>query len=213
MTKLTEAMELLRRSEANLADAKRIAHLGSWIWDTQTNAIQWSDEHYRIWGMEPQECAMTADLGMSFIHRDDLPSVRAAIDLAIASHQSYQCRLRVVRKDGTVRIVHSEGQAVYDDAGKPVKLFGTAQDITDRQLAEDKVHQLNAELEQRVEARTAALQEGEERFRQFAENTKDVFWMSSVNGDQILYINSRYEQVWGRSRQALQRSPRLDKRD
>jgi PAS domain S-box-containing protein len=78
-------------------------------------------------------------------------------------------------------------------------MFGTAQDITERQVAEDKVHQLNAELEQRVEARTAALKDSEERFRQLAENTKDVFWMSSVSGDRILYISPRYEEVWGRS--------------
>ncbi len=90
MTRQNEAMDELRKSEANLADAQRIAHLGSWNWDLETNAIQWSDEHYRIWGMEPQECPMTADFGMSFVHPADLPSLKATIEQAIRNRQPYQ---------------------------------------------------------------------------------------------------------------------------
>ncbi len=199
ITKQKQALAQLRKSQATLADAQRIAHVGSWNWDLQTDEIQWSDEHFRIWGLKPQECTITAEIALSFIHPEDLPRLKGRVEQAIQDHQPYQCRVRVLRKDGTVRIVQSEGQAVYDASGKPIYVIGTAQDVTLSQLAEDKIQQLNCDLERRVEERTAALRESEERFRQFAETTSDVFWMMSIKGDHLLYVSPSYEKIWGRS--------------
>ncbi|MDB5289660.1 MAG: sensor hybrid histidine kinase [Phycisphaerales bacterium] len=142
--KLTE--ENLRRSETLLAEAQELAHVGSWNWDMVTDLLTWSDEHYRICGLERQAGPMTLERGTGVIHPDDLPRVRRQLDEALRDRKPYECSSRLLRTDGSLRIVHSRGQAVYDQAGKAVRMFGTLQDITERVRGEEQANKLKDEF-------------------------------------------------------------------
>ena len=129
--------EALRRSEEMLAEAQQIAHIGSWSWDLESNEITWSDEHYRIVGLRPQEVPMTAERAASYIHSEDRATAWESVRRAIRERQPYEWCLRMVREDGTVIIAQSRGRTVYDEAGKAVWMFGTIQDVTERIRVEE----------------------------------------------------------------------------
>ena len=92
--------EALRRSEEMLAEAQQIAHIGSWSWDLESNEITWSDEHYRIVGLRPQEAPMTAERAASYIHWEDRAIAWESVRRAIRERQPYEWCLRMVREDG-----------------------------------------------------------------------------------------------------------------
>jgi PAS domain S-box-containing protein len=141
----------------SLSEAQELAHVGSWSWDLTTETLAWSDEHYRIVGLRPQQVPMTYDRGGGYIHPDDRPWVEDTVRRAMADGHPYECRCRMRRGDGTVRVVQSRGRAMYDGTGRPVRMFGTIQDVTERARAEEEVRQARDELEERVAARTGEL--------------------------------------------------------
>ncbi len=142
-----EAETKLRKSEASLAEAQRMAHLGSWEWDVVTGKISWSEEVYRIYGYTPGEFVPTVDRLMEIIHPDDRELVRKNIDDALYEYKPYDFEHRIVRPDGTERVVHRRAEVVFDEEGGPRRMIGAIHDITGRRKAEE------------------ALRESEERFR------------------------------------------------
>ena len=137
----------LAQSESQLSEAQQLAHIGSWNWDLATNLLSWSDEHYRIFGLERDGSPMTFERGITVIHPEDLPRVQRTVDEALRERTPYECCLRLLRPDGSIRFVHSRGQAVYDEAGKPVRMYGTVQDVTERRRAEEAREVLAAIVE------------------------------------------------------------------
>ena len=129
----------LLRTEALLADAQKLAHIGSWNLDLTTDTLTWSDEQYRIFGLNPGSAAMTLNRFASLIHPDDRALVQSNCENAIRSGDHYEACYRALREDGTERIVQARGQVVFDDGGNPVRMFGSAQDITDQKLAEESL--------------------------------------------------------------------------
>lgn len=147
ITDRKHADEALRRSESLLAEAQQVAHVGSWSWDVAGDRLTWSDEHFRIFGMRPQECAVTYELGLSFIHPDDRRALEERIQRALlGAGEPYEATLRVLRRDGAVRHVLSRGRAEFDDAGRAVRMFGTLQDVTERHEAETALRESEARL-------------------------------------------------------------------
>jgi PAS domain S-box-containing protein len=125
----------LRESERRLEDAQRLAHVGHWERDVDTDVIAWSDETYRIFGLRPQERTFTSPQFFELVHVDDRQFVvEAATTLRSGGH--YDVEYRVVRPSGEVRHVHSQGDLVRDDSGRPQRIFGIVQDITERKRAE-----------------------------------------------------------------------------
>src|SRR5262249_50939017 len=128
----------LGESECKLEEAQRIAHVGHWERDVDTDAVTWSDETYRIFGLRPQERGFSfAEFGV-LIHPDDRQMVAEAA-AALRGNQRYDVEYRVVRPNGEVRLVHAQGALVTDDAGRPRRRFGTVQDITERKRAEQRL--------------------------------------------------------------------------
>jgi PAS domain S-box-containing protein len=140
------AEEKLRKSEAQLAEAQQLAQLGSWSRELATNVVTWSDEIFRIFGMEPQKVGPTYQAFLERVHPDDRTAVRAVIEDAFKHHRPFSCEYRVTRLDGAVRIIHERGSVVVDDAGKPIRAFGTAQDITERKHAEEELRTSREDL-------------------------------------------------------------------
>lgn len=142
ITERKKAEEAVLRSEASLAEAQRIAHLGSWNWNILTNDLAWSDEVFRIFGSEPQDFFATYDIFLKLIHPDDRERVSAAIDKSVADPSvPYDIEHRIVREDDTERVVHERGEVKFDAQDRPVNMIGTVLDITERKNAEDAFRQ------------------------------------------------------------------------
>lgn len=120
----------LLASEANLAKAQQIAQLGYWDWDVRHNRITRSKEVFNIFGTTPSEQPATFEYFLSLVHPDDRETVKAALQTAIASNTRYSLSHRIIRPDGTTRLIQGEGEITLADDGKPDRMFGTVQDIT-----------------------------------------------------------------------------------
>ncbi|MDH5676386.1 MAG: PAS domain-containing protein [Myxococcales bacterium] len=131
VTAEVEAVNALRKSEERLEEAQRITHIGHWDWDIITNDLYWSREIYRILGREPGDNAARYEDFIETTHADDRERVQAAVAAALAG-RPYSVEHRVVRPDGEERWVHERGQVTFDSTGKPLRMLGTAQDITER---------------------------------------------------------------------------------
>jgi PAS domain S-box-containing protein len=139
ITEAREAAERLRSSEAALNRAQAVAHVGSWVWHVQDDRLEWSDEMYRIFGIEREGFSgELSEIVARCIHPDDRAAVAASNAGVVAEGRPTPLRYRVVRPDGTVRVVWAEaGDLVRDEAGRPLRLSGIVQDITPEVQAEE----------------------------------------------------------------------------
>jgi PAS domain S-box-containing protein len=124
------ALRTLRESERRLEAAQRIAHVGWWERDLVAGRVALSDEACRIFGVEPLDLPEWHGRWLSLIHPEDRSRVAAASDAALGGGPRYDVEYRVVHPDGTVRMVHSQGDVTRDDSGRPLRQFGVMQDIT-----------------------------------------------------------------------------------
>jgi PAS domain S-box-containing protein len=147
VTERKRAEEELRRSEASLAEAQRIAHLGNWDWDLMTDGLIWSDETYRIFGLTPQEFAATYDAFLAVVPPEDRNLVTGAVDAALRKERSFSVEHRVVLPNGELRVVHARGEVTFDPVGKPARIIGTIQDITEHKRAEEARDRAEQEVE------------------------------------------------------------------
>jgi PAS domain S-box-containing protein len=135
-----------------LAEAQRIAGIGSFDVDLATGRVWWSDHHYAIYGLDPARFEPTMDGIMAFIHPDDREAVAHGHSQMIAGAVSEGSQeLRIVRLDGEQRLLRGEARAVRDESGKVTRVVGTAQDITEHRQAERAVAAREAQLRALVE--------------------------------------------------------------
>jgi diguanylate cyclase (GGDEF)-like protein/PAS domain S-box-containing protein len=146
ITERMRAIEALRSRELELAEAQRIAHIGSWVWDNAHNTAHWSDEVYRIFGLDRDQQGGAYTTFMQAVHPDDRERLQAAVDAALAGAE-YDIVHRIIRPDGGERMVHEQGSVVYDTDGHVLRMIGTIQDITDQQALEDSLRRLVAIIE------------------------------------------------------------------
>jgi diguanylate cyclase (GGDEF)-like protein/PAS domain S-box-containing protein len=139
VTERLEAEKALRRSEASLAEAQRIAHVGSWEWDPRTGELSWSDEIFRIYGFEPQQFVPTFERLMEVVHPADREILRQNVDRALNQGEPYDFEHRIVRPDGEVRMVHRQAEVMRDESGEPLRMVGTVHDITERKALEERL--------------------------------------------------------------------------
>jgi PAS domain S-box-containing protein len=135
----------LQESKAKLEEAQRITHVGYWEWDILTGRVNWSDETYRIYGMQPQERPMDIAACQEKIYPEDW---QRGMEEALGRGARFNAECRVIRPTGEVRIAHFQGHVKMDASGRPYNMFGTVQDITDRKRAEDRIREQEAELRQ-----------------------------------------------------------------
>ncbi len=131
--------ESLRQSEARLAEAQRIAHLGNWEWNISTGELHWSDEVYRIFGVLPQEFDATYQTFIQTIHPGDRDFVEKSIDAALYEKQPYNIECRILRPNGEQRAVHFQAEITLTNAGQPVQMIGIIQDITEAKQLEEQL--------------------------------------------------------------------------
>ena len=146
MTGSKQTEDALRQREQQLADAQQLARLGSWEWDMGSDTIVWSDELYRIFGVAPQEFEATYEGFLAHVHPDHRQLVNESVARALQTDVPYEIDLDVVRPDGSVRACHSLGRLVRDEKGRPLRIHGTTQDVTEARRTEAALRNANARL-------------------------------------------------------------------
>ncbi len=136
----------LQNSKIRYQNAERITHLGSWQMNIQTGETNWSEEFFRICGYKPGSIEPSTETGMQIIHPDDRERAGKALEEAIKTGKPYSIEKRIVRPNGNIRWVHSQGEIFYDKKNQPWKLIGSFLDITDRKEAEEVIKQNTARL-------------------------------------------------------------------
>ena len=131
--------EALRGTEANLREAQRLAHLGSWEWNLASGERLWSDEIYRILGAERRVTDAQQDIFSSAVHEDDRDAVQGTLGRAMRGETPAGIDHRIVRGDGAERFVHSQIEVVFDKHGRPGRMLATLHDITDRKQLEERL--------------------------------------------------------------------------
>ena len=181
----------LRRREHQLAEAQAMAQLGSWEWRVGTDAIVWSEELHRIFGV-PAGPTVTYDQYMERIHPEDRERVGSTVRSAMERLETYQLEHRIVRPDGSVRHILSQGEVEADRQGRPLRLFGVAQDVTERREAAAREQELALEQLARSEAEAA-----ERRITRILESITDAFFGLDA-GWRFSYVNREAERLLDR---------------
>jgi PAS domain S-box-containing protein len=152
-----KAEDLLRRSEAHLAEAQRLSQTGASAYNA-TTILYWSEETYRIFGFDPRDGLPSREAVWQRIHPNDRNGVRAEVEHALNGKGGFSSEFRLVLPDGTVKYVESIRQPVFSTNGELVEVVATQIDVTERKRAE------------------GALRESEGKFRDYAETASDWFW-------------------------------------
>jgi PAS domain S-box-containing protein len=142
--RLTE--QALREQRALLAEAQKVAGLGSWEWDPESGRIAWSDELYRIYGLSPESFKPSFETYLERVHPDDRQQCGAMVARALMDGGGFTMQERIVRPGGEVRYLRSHGEVVRNEHGKPVKMLGACLDVTEQRHSETALRQAAQDL-------------------------------------------------------------------
>jgi PAS domain S-box-containing protein len=192
ITERKRAERALRQAEERFGLAADSTGLGLWDWNVLTSEVWRHPRWSHMLGYEPEEVRGHVCMWREFCHPDDWEAAHAKLTAHMEGDApDYAAEYRMRKKDGTWLWVTCRGKVIERDGlGGPVRMIGYIQDITGRRQAED------------------AMRESEERFRQLAENIRQVFWMATADLERLIYISPAYEEIWGKSRDSLYRDPR-----
>ena len=173
--------EALRASEARLKRAQQIANVGDWEWQIATGASVWSEQTYRLMGEEADQFTPTYEALRQRVHPEDRAAFDQAMERALTGTSGFDAEFRIVRPDGTARVVHSRGEVLRDAAGRPQSMTGVWLDITERKQAEAEIFR----AQQRLQAVMQALPVG-------------IAVLDAQGGS--IESNPAFDQIWGGQR-------------
>ena len=136
-TELKQTEASLRKSERSLAEAQRIAHIGNWWLKMKTGELHWSDEIYRIFGLQPKEFEPSYERFFAAVHPDDIEAIKKSEQEAFSKREPHSIDHRIILPDGSIRWVHEEAVPTFGDDGQMIYLAGTVQDITEQKRTEE----------------------------------------------------------------------------
>jgi PAS domain S-box-containing protein len=154
----------LRRSEAYLAEGEKISHTASWAWNVTTGEAYWSQEHFRIFGFDPEKAMPSYRMFLQRIHPEDRPRAEQTIDRAVRDRSDFVQEYRLVLPDGSIKYVHTVGHPVVNASGV-FEFIGTAMDVTDLKRAEEMRAAMARERELFAHQRATELAKANEALR------------------------------------------------
>ena len=147
VTERRSAEESLRRNESYLAQAQRLAHIGSWAWDaTGRNAVYVSEEWCRIYGFDPKDGMPSWEQRLQRVHREDRARFQLTVDRAVAEKSDYDLEFRILPPHAPGRYIHSVGRPILGSSGELVQFVGVSMDVTESKQAEQEHERLRQEL-------------------------------------------------------------------
>jgi PAS domain S-box-containing protein len=178
ITHRKKAEEEIFRTQYRLQRAQEIAHLGNWEVSFKDHKSIWSDEAYRIYGLEPGNHNFTSEDWLKFVHPDDVGQVKQRMKELALHHGDFSFDHRIIRPDGTIRYVHSESKYEFGDDGHPIGFYGIVHDVTERKLVEEELKKSN------------------ERFKLAAKATLDIIWELNFETKQY-FVHEGGEKLFG----------------
>ncbi len=169
ITEQRQVEEEVERNRARLAEAERIARMGSWEWDIPGRHLTCSQGFYEIYGISPKEFDGDHEGGSRYVHPEDREAVERQMREAVESGLWADLEYRIIRPDGRVRRVRSRAELTADSEGNPLRLTGTVQDVTELHAAAEALQQTASDLGRRA----AAIHPSRERIRS-ADLTKSL---------------------------------------
>jgi diguanylate cyclase (GGDEF)-like protein/PAS domain S-box-containing protein len=183
---VAKQVEKIRRREQQLSEAQKIAHLGSWEWDAATDQAVWSDEMFRICGLEPEEITASYQAFLERVHPGDLKSLKKILQKALADRKPVASHyFRLQRPDGSARIIRGQLEMIFADSGEPLSMVGTCHDVTELKGAE------------------AALRVSEQRFFKIFQTTPDLLSITSAGNGCYLEVNEAFLREMGYQHQEV----------
>ena len=184
VTERTNAVDALQKSACSLAEAQRIAHIGSWELDLIDNVLTWSDETYRIFEVEMDEFGGALESFLELVHPEDRLRVQEEFARSVAGRTPFDTVHRLLLRNGGRKFIHERCETFYDESGQPVRSVGTAQDVTEQKLAEE------------------SMRESEEKFKRLAASAQDAIIMMDGDGN-ISFWNDSAATVFGYDREEV----------
>jgi hypothetical protein len=162
------AEEARRLSSERLQLATHVARIGIWDWDVVKNELLWDDSMYQLYGIRGGDFGGAYEAWLRTIHPEDKAHIDGEIQAALRGEREYAPEFRIVRGDGAIRYFKADSRTIRDLDGRPQRMIGTNIDITEHKQAAAEIRQLNQELEQRVQLRTAQLETANKELEAFA---------------------------------------------
>jgi formate hydrogenlyase transcriptional activator len=172
LTERKRAEAELRRKEAYLAEGQRLSHTGSWAWNVSSGELFWSQEHFRIFGLDPDKVTPSYPMILEWIHPEDRSFVQQTFERTVRERSDYALDCRIVRPDGTIRHIHSLACPVFNESGELTEYVGTIIDTTEQVQARAVLEQAFEEidnLKERLHHENVALREEIDRTSMFEE--------------------------------------------
>ena len=196
ITKRRLAEEEVRKREQELAEAQSIGHIGSWTWDVFDDKVTWSDETFRIFGLEPQQFPPSFQAFLKSVHPDEREAVESIIWSAFKARMPHECEHRIVRPDGTERYVHTRSLIHLDSSGQPQRVLGTLHDITERKQTELRERQHLQRLKQLSELSMMLAGDPATVFERVVRMMGELFRPRAVRLSQIAGCNLQFSAVY-----------------
>ena len=185
--RVAERTSELLKSERGLAKAQKLAHIGSWEWDIQGNKLNWSEETFRLFELDPAKSEPDFEGVMSYIHPDDVETLTRAISRTVEQGIPLDLEYKIITNEKNIRAVHALGEVINSKDGSPLHMYGTIQDITDNKKKEEDLRKLTQALEQ----------------------SPNALFITDLNGN-IEYINPKFTDLTGYTREeSIGKNPRI----
>lgn len=199
LKKIEQSQEDVKKSEERLKLATSAANIGVWDWDVRDNHLFWDVSMYHLFDLDEKDYESPQEAWFGVLHPECREEAENAVNKSLKG-ENYDWEFKIITPQNKLKFIRAVAATYFDAEGQPTRMVGVNFDITDKKLIENEILGLNTELEKRVESRTLALKESEEKFRELSELLPQAIF--EINMDfQLTYLNNYGCKITGYSKQ------------